>query len=66
MASINKIILPNGNEYNIQVQSENITGIIPYSNGGTGADSLEQAKVNLGIVDIEVINADSIDYILSQ
>lgn len=51
MANINKIVLPNGNEYNIEVETRNINGVIPYEKGGTNANSLKNAKENLGIKD---------------
>ncbi len=51
MANINKIILPNGRIYNIEVQSQNINGVLPLSKGGTNATNLQKAKENLEIRD---------------
>lgn len=56
MADINKIILPNGQECNIAVQTQNISGILPLEKGGTNASDLETAKINLGIKD-DIIQA---------
>ena len=56
MADINKIILPNGQECNIAVQTQNINGILPLEKGGTNASDLETAKINLGIKD-DIIQA---------
>lgn len=61
MAGINKIILPNGNQYSIEVQTQNIAGVLPFSKGGTNATTLEQAKENLGIEEIEEISNSEIE-----
>lgn len=49
MATVNKIILPNGNEYDIEVQTQNINGILPFSKGGTNATTPSGARDNLGL-----------------
>lgn len=66
MSNINKIVLPNGNEYNIEVQTENIAGVLPFSKGGTNATTLVEARNNLGIEDIDEISNSDIEYVMTR
>ena len=62
---INKIILPDGDECEIEVQTQNINGVLPFSKGGTNATSLVEARNNLRIEDMEEISNSEIEDLMS-
>lgn len=66
MANITKIKLPDGSYHNLSVKTQNIDGVIPFEKGGTNASTLTEAKINLGIEDIEEISNSEIEAIMAR
>ena len=59
MAEISKLKLPNGDEYDLKVSVEHISGQLPIIKGGTGASTAPAARTNLGLGTAAILNSTS-------
>lgn len=59
MAEISKLKLPNGDEYDLKVSVEHISGQLPITKGGTGASTAPAARTNLGLGTAAILDSTS-------